>query len=88
MAQVLLFFTKPRPGERTRVLGRPPEELFFVFVGELPRAQLPLPFWERALAAAVFSALVELGLRNTLLAAVAALLLVWRLFLAIVRVLQ
>lgn len=43
-----------------------------------------MPFWERALAAAVFSALVELGLRKTLLAALAALLLVWRLFLAIV----
>jgi hypothetical protein len=63
-------------------------------VGEVRQAPvidghyLPLPFWERALAAAVFSTLVELGLRKTLLAAVAALLLVWRLFLAMVVVLR
>lgn len=49
---------------------------------------LPLPFWESALAAAVFSTLVEVGLRKTLLAAVAALLLVWRLFLAMIVVLR
>lgn len=51
------------------------------------RHYLPLPFWERALAAAVFSTLVEVGLRKTLLAAVAALLLVWRPFLAMIFVL-
>lgn len=61
--------------------------LFFIS-GALLCLHLPLPFWERALAAAVFSALVELGLRKTLLAALAALLLVWRLFLAIVVFLQ
>lgn len=76
------------PDERTRVVGRPPEELFFIFIGGVLYPHLPLPFWERALAAAVFSALVEPGLRKTLLAAVAALLLVWRLFLAIVIVLR
>ena len=43
---------------------------------------LPLPFWASALAAAVFSALVERGLLRTLLAAVAALELVCLLFLA------
>lgn len=44
---------------------------------------LPLPFWDSALAAAVFEAAEVRPLRSTLVAAVAALLEVYLLFLAI-----